>query len=246
MRSCDLKGKEAEYKTRVGIWNKTKKREKNISQFNSAGNCSLRTAQEHGSTSLACNQLSVSFGCSSKRCWSWGHAEGSGFKVVYCMWPDDPNGPYSQNDSSLIWKIFSWNHFDRKPGQKRKQGKKLHEKVLAIRDKLKYSPLQWSLTETNFSVSEMCSMYMYKCVSVLRYFFLNILDIDYRCDKNVLKLWNSILKKCQTLRLTTESHNDALNLGKRSIISWNKTWKLHSVPVKWLQSCLCNRGEHPW
>lgn len=48
--------------------------------------------------------------------------------------------------------------------------------------------MQYSLTKTILNVSETCRMYMYRCVSVLRYFILNILDIHYSCHKNVLKL----------------------------------------------------------
>lgn len=61
-------------------------------------------------------------------------------RVVHCGWPDNANGPYNQNDNSLLWQIFSQGQafFDRKPDHRRKQEKKLNEKlnekILAIRD----------------------------------------------------------------------------------------------------------------
>lgn len=53
-------------------------------------------------------------------------------------------------------------------------------------------------------------------------------------------------QKIPNIKVTTESHDDALKLGKVSITHRNKTLKLYSVPIKLPQSCIWNREEHAW
>lgn len=77
--------------------------------------------------------------------------------------------------------------------------------------------MQYSLTKTILNVSEMCGMYMYKCVSVLRYFFLNILDTHCRYHKNVFKIMTVHFQKMPNIKITTKILDDALKLGKVSI-----------------------------
>lgn len=60
-------------------------------------------------------------------------------------------------------------------------------------------------------------MYMYRCVSVLRYLFLNLLSIHYRYHKNVLKIMTAHFQKMPNSKITTERYDDALKVGKGNV-----------------------------
>lgn len=86
---------------RVGIWGKKKKRRKKYISVQQCRYLSLRTAQEHGSASLAYNCLSAS-DIPLKGVGTGAMQRGQAVRMVYCSWPDDLSGLYSQNDNSLL------------------------------------------------------------------------------------------------------------------------------------------------
>lgn len=111
---------------------------KSTSQFNNAGNNRskhLGNMVQHPSLIPVC-QLQIFLW----KVLEMGPCRNRALRVVHCGWPDNANGPYNQNDNSLLWQIFSQGQafFDRKPDHRRKQEKKLNEKlnekILAIRD----------------------------------------------------------------------------------------------------------------